>query len=278
MNKHLKLFANHTAYEAVKNNIDKPNVVMCQQENEVHFNPAPHDYSTDYFTIESLEDGNTLYFGSRNTNPSNFGSTIFYSLDNGSTWQQYLAPKYCPQNTPISLDANQKILFKTLNSVKHYDRFLCSKTFKVYGNSMSLIYGDQFIGQTNLNGIDYIFRGLFFGCGNLLDASNLVLPATTLTQGCYYDMFNNCASITRAPELPATRLIDYCYCQMFKGCTNLNYIKMMATYIPLISGCTMDWVEGVAANGIFVKNASADQSTTRDIGIPTGWTVQTANQ
>lgn len=41
MNKHLKLFANHTAYEAVKNNIDKPNVVMCQQEDEVHFNPTP---------------------------------------------------------------------------------------------------------------------------------------------------------------------------------------------------------------------------------------------
>jgi hypothetical protein len=39
MNKHLKLFANHTAYEAAKNNIDKPNVVMCQQEDEVHFNP-----------------------------------------------------------------------------------------------------------------------------------------------------------------------------------------------------------------------------------------------
>lgn len=41
MNKHLKLFANHTAYEAAKNNIDKPNVVMCQQEDEVHFNPTP---------------------------------------------------------------------------------------------------------------------------------------------------------------------------------------------------------------------------------------------
>ena len=40
MNKHLKLFANHTAYEAAKNNIDKPNVVMCQQEDEVHFNPV----------------------------------------------------------------------------------------------------------------------------------------------------------------------------------------------------------------------------------------------
>jgi len=39
MNKHLKLFANHTAYEAAKNNIDKPNVVLCAQEDEVHYTP-----------------------------------------------------------------------------------------------------------------------------------------------------------------------------------------------------------------------------------------------
>ncbi len=41
MLKNIKLFANHTAYEAAKNNIDKPNVVMCQQEDEVHYNPTP---------------------------------------------------------------------------------------------------------------------------------------------------------------------------------------------------------------------------------------------
>lgn len=39
MEQYIKLFTNHTAYEAAKNNIDKPNVTMCQQENEVHFNP-----------------------------------------------------------------------------------------------------------------------------------------------------------------------------------------------------------------------------------------------
>lgn len=277
MNKHLKLFVNHSAYSQAESNLDKPNVTVCQQEGDIHFNPAPHDYSTDYFTIESLEDGNTLYFGSITTNPSNFGSTIFYSLDNGSTWQQYSATKKCSANTPISLDANQKILFKTLNSVKHYDHFLCLKTFKVYGNSMSLIYGDQFIGQTSLNEINYVFRDLFANCENLLDASNLVLPAITLTQSCYYDMFNNCASITRAPELPATRLVDTCYYQMFKGCTNLNYIKMMATYIPIAKGCTDYWTDGVAANGTFVKDASADQTTTTSMHIPSGWTVQTIN-
>ena len=47
MNKHLKLFTNHSAYSQAESNIDKPNVVMCQQENEVHYNPDPykgHDY------------------------------------------------------------------------------------------------------------------------------------------------------------------------------------------------------------------------------------------
>ena len=38
MEQHLKLFTNHSAYNAVKNQIDTPNVVMCQSENEIHYN------------------------------------------------------------------------------------------------------------------------------------------------------------------------------------------------------------------------------------------------
>ena len=39
MNDHLKQFATHSAYEAIKNNLDTPNVVLCTQEDEVHYNP-----------------------------------------------------------------------------------------------------------------------------------------------------------------------------------------------------------------------------------------------
>ena len=39
MNDHLKQFATHSAYEAVKSNLDTPNVVLCTQEDEVHYNP-----------------------------------------------------------------------------------------------------------------------------------------------------------------------------------------------------------------------------------------------
>lgn len=39
MNKHLKLFANHSAYSQAESNLDKPNVAVCQQEGDVHYNP-----------------------------------------------------------------------------------------------------------------------------------------------------------------------------------------------------------------------------------------------
>ena len=39
MEQYIKQFANHSAYNAVKDQIDTPNVILCVQENEVHFNP-----------------------------------------------------------------------------------------------------------------------------------------------------------------------------------------------------------------------------------------------
>ena len=37
--KYLKKFENHTAYEAARQNLILPNVSLCEQENEVHYNP-----------------------------------------------------------------------------------------------------------------------------------------------------------------------------------------------------------------------------------------------
>ena len=40
MEQHIKLFASHRAYNTVKDQIDKPNVVMCQSEGDIHYNPV----------------------------------------------------------------------------------------------------------------------------------------------------------------------------------------------------------------------------------------------
>ena len=44
--KYLKLFANHEAYNSAKDGLALPNVSLCVQENEVHYNPVipQHEY------------------------------------------------------------------------------------------------------------------------------------------------------------------------------------------------------------------------------------------
>ena len=114
---------------------------------------------------------------------------------------------------------------------------------------------------------------MFYGCTALTQAPEL--PATTLSDYCYYYMFYNCKSLTAAPELPATTLAKYCYTYMFMNCTSLNYAKCLATDISATS-CTYWWMANVQTSGTFIKNSNMS-SWTRDYdGIPTNWTVQDA--
>ena len=60
---------------------------------------------------------------------------------------------------------------------------------------------------------------MFGGCSNLITAPDL--PATTLAEDCYRWMFAYCNKLTSAPELPATTLTKSCYANMFEACKNL---------------------------------------------------------
>ena len=62
----------------------------------------------------------------------------------------------------------------------------------------------------------------FKGDEYLVSAENLILPATTLATDCYWAMFQDCYSLTTAPELPATTLANGCYSGMFLGCSSLT--------------------------------------------------------
>lgn len=118
------------------------------------------------------------------------------------------------------------------------------------------------------------YQEMFYNCRSLTMAPEL--PATILERSCYNRMFQGCKSLTTAPELPATTLVEYCYSQMFIYCENLNYIKAMFTTTPSNS-YTASWVNEVSSTGTFVKNSAATWNVTGVNGIPSGWTVQTAN-
>lgn len=130
------------------------------------------------------------------------------------------------------------------NKLKSLFDFTCD--CDVCGNIMSLVYGDNFKGQTDLK--SNAFYNLFKNCTTLRNAKNLILPATTLGLGCYSYMFSGCTNLITAPELPATTLTlgGDCYSHMFSGCTSLTFApqRLPATalgigcYSYMFSGCT----------------------------------------
>ncbi len=128
--------------------------------------------------------------------------------------------------------------------------------------------------------VNSCYQGMFRGCEKLTTAPNL--PATTLADHCYSYMFEECVSLTEAPELPATTLAWGCYAHMFEGCTSLGYLKAMFTAFPENDSdhyCIRDWLKDVPSSGTFVKNPAAttlDPYT--DMGVPSGWTIETASE
>ena len=67
---------------------------------------------------------------------------------------------------------------------------------------------------------------MFQGCTGLT-AAPTTLPATTLANSCYYQMFKSCTSLTTSPVLPATILASNCYYGMFDSCSNLETIPSL---------------------------------------------------
>lgn len=251
----------------------------------------PSEYSKQYLTFEALE------YGEFSFTKNGTGDNIQYSRDNGTTWN------YLVSGGTVKVYEGDKILWKS--TLKPGDFafgigcFSSYSDFSVYGNVMSLLYGDDFRGKTDLM-YDSVFYGLFSGCTELWYAANLVLPAlnltyqcyrymfsgcasllttpelpaTTLAQSCYYGMFGNCNQNLRAtPELPATTLAESCYYNMFCGCTHLNNITMLATDISA-DLCLFNWVRDVSSTGTFVKHPDMESLPAGVSGIPEGWTVE----
>ena len=261
---------------------------------------SPVDYSKKYLTFRVSSAGTINWIQTGSTS-----KTIQYSKNNGS-WTSITSST---AGTSFNVVAGDVIRFKGSNSqyASSTSRYACfynsTAKFSIEGNIMSLIYGDNFSGQTSLTA-QYTFYMLFRGKSGMgaTSAENLVFPATTLTQHCYrdmfyecfilttppktlpattlqnycyQDMFAGCRVLTKSPDLPASTLVSYCYQGMFRVCPKLSYIKCLATNISA-SNCTTNFTQQVAAEGTFVKASSMTSWTTGVNGIPSGWTVQNA--
>ena len=102
---------------------------------------------------------------------------------------------------------------------------------------------------------DHCYYGMFRDCTSLTKAPEL--PATTLAVSCYDSMFTRCASLTKAPELPATTLADRCYSYMFSECASLTKAPKLSATI-LANYCC----EHMFANCTSLTNAPELPATT----------------
>ena len=197
----------------------------------------PIDYTIIPFTVKAVDD--------------NVNVRVLMDKDSGSVKYTFDGVDWIiiDKTTDIHLNINDTISITTTN----IRRIVIEGLSDVYGNIMSLEYGDNFIGQTVWVGsnVDSSY-GLFYNT-DIRSAKNLILPAITLAEGAYRAMFADCSSLTKAPSLPATTLSPYCYRAMFAGCSSL----ITAPSLPattLAEGCYMEMFAGEGGTGIIDPN------------------------
>jgi len=160
---------------------------------------------------------------------------IIYSINGGEE-------KSVTASTSFAVKTGDKVQFKSKNKTLarrfkyndnyyyQYVRIRPQVQCAVYGNAMSMVSPD---GNWHLNREikeKFALSYLFNGATNLVndETRNLTLPATTLTDSCYYYTFRNCYGLTRAPELPAKEVKKGSYRYMFQNCFQLAKVPAMS--------------------------------------------------
>lgn len=251
----------------------------------------------DYLRFEVVSSG-TFTFTAMDTNSAN---TVDYSLDSGQTWSTIGNG----QSTP-TVSSGEYIYWRgsdmTTESNKGIGRFAATGNFNIEGNIMSLLYGNNFEGQTNLSNFNSAFQNLFSGNTYVIDASKLELPATTLffqvytnmfsrasnltaapsltaattlATGCYYNMFYNCTSLLTSSSymLPAATLVENCYRQMFYGCSKVTKITCLATSGINTNNSTANWLAGNSQSGVLTRANSSVSWPSGNSGKPSKWSL-----
>lgn len=199
----------------------EPWVSLTEENEKCNYNRT---FDNAYLTFEILTDG-TVYWKDRQS--GSVHHSIDYSINNDA-WQTITSSK---DGASFSVKAGDKVRFKGTETAysnstssggncSYFSGTSCR--FDVYGNILSLFYGDAFADKTNFPHSAYSPCKYLFSGSSIVNAENLILPTTVPTNYCYQYMFSGCNSLTKSPKLPATELTDYCYSGMFRNCRSLT--------------------------------------------------------
>jgi hypothetical protein len=211
----------------------------------------------DYFYIESQEDDNEIIFCA---NQDFMDEMSVIAAEETASYFEFSTDRYewyslkdvvtelNPLRYSITLNKYERLFIRNTkgDAISYFKNSTdnpfpkivstASKKFNIGGDLHTLIfkYTDRITELPNeLNYLRYIFGFT----QNLVDAGDLLLPATKLYYGAYAEMFEYCRDLISAPKvLPADDLPENVYAQMFKGCNALvNPPELPATTLGL--GC-----------------------------------------
>ena len=163
------------------------------------------DWSQEYLTFEAIEDGQFKL--ARLNNPV----TCQYSLDNGATWTTLSNDTWTPTvqaGHTIKWKADITPIASETNRAGGVGVFTATGRFNAMGNAYSLLWSSGFGTITSLAGKSYALNQLFYQNNKVVSCENLALPALTIAERCYRNMFGECTSLTTPPSvLPSMSII-----------------------------------------------------------------------
>lgn len=265
MKEYIKFFKYDADYQLAKPNLPEPHAVYCWESNITDIS-KPVWNEKQYLAFKPVDGAAALSI----TNNGGATPQLWYSYDQ-IEWTDWTASGY----KKIEIMDGQKVYLKGLNdqigySSSKYSTFSGTGKYEVSGSITSILDGDDIYGNldrvykdhmfyklfsnntclvkftaelpaTTLS--NYCYGNMFEGCSSLVTAP--ALPATNLARSCYEYMFNECSSLVTTPALPATTLASYCYDHMFNGCSSLvNAPELPATtlsdraYTRMFEGCS----------------------------------------
>jgi hypothetical protein len=163
------------------------------------------------------------------------GSSFEYSIDKGSSWISATSDNTITTGVPIRFRGTGRTsLFTTANVSNQW--VVNGDNVHIRGNFNVLLDYNETLTSVGVAAFAY----MFYSCSNIIDVSAR-LPATTVADSSYYNLFNG-TNITTAPDLPATTLGNLCYGYMFKSCGNLtNTPDLPATTLATSCYTGMFW-------------------------------------
>lgn len=188
------------------------------------------DLSKDWFRINALSDGTCNIILPPSMSVVDV-DTICYSK-NGKKWRKLKNVNSTQVSASISVVSGDVVYFKGVaknySTSGAYSKINMSSTYSIGGNIMSLLYDEDFENKSSFPlGSGYTFKRMYYNDANIISCENLKLPATTLVDYCYEEMFYNSALTTPPKTIGATNIGNTSCDSMFRG-TKINKTSAMS--------------------------------------------------